>query len=83
MKTTSLLPGRIQGVADKSFLEDVSLSGDQLVISGEKREEKEERGTLYHRVERHWGSFQRVLPLPWDVAVKAQDLVRKIAVKAG
>lgn len=42
----------------------VSLSEGNLLISGERRTEQEEQGKIYHRIERSYGMFQRVLPLP-------------------
>lgn len=41
----------------------VEICEGQLCVSGEHREEKEEKGKTYHRVERHFGQFRRVLPL--------------------
>ena len=38
-----------------------------LWITGEKKEEKEEKGKTYHRVERRSGSFSRSLTLPCHV----------------
>ncbi len=38
-----------------------------LWISGERKEEKEEKGETYHRIERSYGEFRRVLPLPAEV----------------
>ncbi|MFA6136565.1 MAG: Hsp20/alpha crystallin family protein [Sulfurimonas sp.] len=35
-------------------------------IKGEKREEKEEKEKNYYRVERSYGSFERVLDMPDD-----------------
>ncbi len=46
---------------------EVNLSGDTLVIRGEKKEEKEERTENRHSVERSYGSFTRSLSLPCDV----------------
>lgn len=34
-----------------------------LWISGERKEEKEEKGKTFHRVERYYGEFRRVIPL--------------------
>jgi len=51
---------------------DVSLRGDILTIKGEKKEEKEEKAKSYHRVERHFGSFQRSVRLP--ASVKADQI---------
>lgn len=47
---------------------DIEVSGNTIRICGEHKEEKEEKGKTYHRVERRTGSFSRVLALP--VAVK-------------
>ncbi len=45
----------------------VSISGNSLTIKGEKKEEKEEREGSYIRMERRYGSFNRVVPLPDEV----------------
>ena len=49
---------------------DVSMSGDVLHIQGEKREEREEKGKAFHRVERSYGAFRRSITLP--ATVKAE-----------
>jgi HSP20 family protein len=46
---------------------DVSVSGDTLVLRGEKRQEKEEKDKNYHFSERAYGSFQRSFQLPSTV----------------
>jgi HSP20 family protein len=46
---------------------DVSLTRDTLTIKGEKKEEKEEQGKDYYRMERSYGSFTRSVPLPVEV----------------
>ena len=46
---------------------DVSVSGDMLVLKGEKRQEKEEKEKNYHYSERAYGSFQRAFELPASV----------------
>jgi HSP20 family protein len=46
---------------------DVSVSGDMLVLKGEKRQEKEEKDKNYHFSERAYGSFQRGFELPASV----------------
>jgi HSP20 family protein len=46
---------------------DVSINSNGLVIKGEKREEKEEKEKGYYKMERSYGSFHRVLPLPAEV----------------
>ena len=42
----------------------VELTDDKLTISGERKEEKEEKREGYYRSERSYGSFYRELPLP-------------------
>lgn len=50
---------------------DLSISENRLVIEGEYRREKEhERGNVYFR-ERRYGSFQRSIPLPTRVDIRA------------
>ena len=44
------------------------LKNGDLWVTGEKREEKEEKGKTFHRVERTYGEFRRVIPLPGEVA---------------
>jgi len=46
---------------------DVSVTGDMLVIKGEKRQEKEKKDKSYHFSERAYGSFQRAFDLPASV----------------
>jgi HSP20 family protein len=42
----------------------VSVKDDVLTISGEKKQEEHEEGENWHRVERTYGCFKRVLSLP-------------------
>lgn len=46
--------------------EDVKVSVDEgvLTIQGEKKQEREESGKKYHRVERFYGNFSRSFSLP-------------------
>lgn len=52
----------------------ITLEDGVLTMQGERRQEKEEKGTRYHRVERSYGSFVRSFALP--------DLVDETKVKA-
>ncbi|RKZ27524.1 Hsp20/alpha crystallin family protein [bacterium] len=45
----------------------VSLLGDQLIISGERKMEREEKNATYHRIERSYGKFERRITLPCEV----------------
>ena len=64
-----------EGVELKADLPDMNkedihleLHGDHLILSGEKREEKEDKKDKgYHVMERSFGSFRRVIPLPFSV----------------
>ena len=60
-----LLTVEIPGVSEKDVTVDVS--GNTMTIKGEKKQEKEEKDKNYYRIERSYGSFQRVLSLPEDV----------------
>lgn len=42
----------------------VTLEDGVLTIQGERKHEKEEKGTKYHRIERSYGSFVRTFSLP-------------------
>jgi HSP20 family protein len=57
--------------------EDVKVSVEEgvLTIQGERKQEKEEKGKRFHRIERSYGTFLRTFSLPEDVAedkVKAE-----------
>jgi len=45
----------------------VEISNNTMTIRGEKKQEKEDKNKDYYRIERSYGSFQRVLSLPEDV----------------
>jgi len=49
--------------------EDVKVTVDNgvLTIRGERKQEKEEKGKKYHRIERYYGSFTRSFTLPENV----------------
>ena len=61
VKVSVELPG-----IDEQDIE-VSLMRDVLTISGEKRQEKEDRGKNYHRMERSYGAFKRSISLMCDI----------------
>lgn len=61
IKVSAELPG-----LDENDIE-VSLAHNVLTISGEKKEEKEDKGKNYYRMERSYGSFRRSIPLPAEV----------------
>ncbi len=55
----------LPGVEPKDF--DISLSGNLLTISGEKKEFHEEKGKDFFCSERHMGAFRRCVELPTRV----------------
>jgi len=54
----------VPGVDEKDVT--VEIANNTMTIRGEKKQEKEEKEKNYYRVERSYGSFQRVLSLPED-----------------
>jgi HSP20 family protein len=54
------LPGRRKGC--RGFFEP-----RHATINGEKKMEKEDKGENYYRMERSYGSFQRVIPLSTEI----------------
>jgi HSP20 family protein len=61
IKVTVELPGM-----DEDDI-DITLSKDALTIRGEKKEETEDSGKDYYRMERRFGAFYRTLSLPAEV----------------
>ena len=55
----------------------MKLDGQTLKISGEKKQEKEEKNENYHRVERTYGSFCRMVELPREVNPEDIDATYK------
>src|SRR5690606_42015986 len=53
----------------------IEVSDNVLTISGERRDESEEKREGYHRVERSFGRFQRSVELPEGIA--AEDVRAK------
>lgn len=61
----------VPGMEKEDFT--ITVEGNELYLSGEKRYERESRDSTYHVMERAYGSFQRSIPLPRNVdAERAQ-----------
>jgi len=60
-----ILSAELPGMDEQDI--ELLLSGDSLTIKGEKKFEKEEKNENYHRVERSYGSFNRVIPLTAEI----------------
>ncbi len=65
-----LVKADLPGLEEKDL--SISLSGTSLLIKGERKDEKEEKGKHFHRIERSYGSFQRSVDLP--AAVDANSI---------
>lgn len=69
------ITAELPGMTEKDV--DVSVSGDRIVIKGEKKSETEEKGDEkgreFHRIERRSGSFQRMMTLPFTIDPEAVD----------
>lgn len=65
----------LPGIEEKDL--EVTLSDGILTIKGEKKQEKEEKGETYHRIERRYGSFQRSFRMPEHVEFEKIDAMFK------
>jgi HSP20 family protein len=63
----------LPGVDPKDI--DIQINANMLTVSGQRKEEKEEKGKTFHRVERRSGSFSRCVSLP--CAVKEENVEAK------
>ena len=61
-KDAITVKAEVPGVDQKDIA--ISLQDHVLTIKGEKEEEKEEKDKRYHRVERSYGAFSRMMRLP-------------------
>ncbi len=62
---TVLVRAEVPGLKPEEI--DISVYGDTLTISGEKKESKEDQGDGFYHVESSYGSFRREVTLPTDV----------------
>ena len=74
-KKDIIVKAEIPGVDRKDI--DISLDGRLLSIKGEKKQEKEESGEHYHRVESSFGYYQRTIELPAEVDPSDVDAAYK------
>ena len=68
-----LIKGEIPGVKKEDVK--VTIQDGMLTIQGERKQEKEEKGKKFHRIERSYGSFVRSFRVPGDAdenSVKAE-----------
>lgn len=55
----------LPGVDPKEI--DIQVKGNHVTITGERKEEQEEKGETFHRIERRSGRFSRSIMLPCSV----------------
>ncbi|MCS6926362.1 MAG: Hsp20/alpha crystallin family protein [Candidatus Binatia bacterium] len=60
-----VVQAELPGLEKEDFT--VEVSGNRLILRGEKRYETEERRHGYYYTERSYGAFSRVIPLPCEV----------------
>ena len=65
----------IPGIDPKEI--EISVNGDTLYLKGERKEEKEEKGKTWHRVERSYGAFTRAVALPAPVKAEKVEATAK------
>lgn len=61
-ETAYKITAELPGISEKDV--EVSVTGDVLVLKGEKRQEREEKEKNRYLSERAYGAFQRSLPIP-------------------
>lgn len=53
---------------------EVRIAGNQLIVSGERKQKKEEKDKHYHRIESVYGAFERRFELPPEVRRDAESV---------
>ena len=66
-----VMSGEIPGIDVKDL--NVTLTDGIITIKGEKKKETEEKQENYHRIERHYGSFERSFRVPDKVKTEKLD----------
>lgn len=63
------IAAELPGMVEKDI--EITIDGRQITLKGEKKaeseEKKDEKGRVYHRVERSYGLFQRTMTMPFDL----------------
>jgi HSP20 family protein len=70
-----LVKVELPGMTEKDI--DISIARDLLTISGEKKQEKEQTEKGWYRMERHYGSFSRSIPLPYEIESDKAEAIYK------
>ncbi len=70
-----IVSAELPGIDEKDL--EVTITGGMLNIKGEKKQEKEDKGETYHRIERTYGSFHRSFRIPDAVQADKVDATYK------
>lgn len=70
-----VVTAELPGLEEKDV--DITLTDGILTLKGEKQQEEEKEGKTFHRMERRYGSFKRVLQLPGDADENAISATMK------
>ena len=73
-----VITGEIPGTDVKDL--DVTLLDGILTVKGEKKQEKEDKDENYHRVERHYGEFERSFRIPEKVKADKLEATYKVGI---
>ena len=81
-----VVKAEVPGVSSEDI--DISIDGNHLIVSGEKKQESEEKERNYYRVERSYGSFRRSIALPSgadldNIKASSKDGVLSIVIPKG
>lgn len=66
-ETDSTIEAKVDLPGVKAKEINIQLHGNVMTISGERQEEKDDKGKTFHRVERRSGSFSRSFSLPCPI----------------
>lgn len=64
-ETEIIVKADVPGVKKEDL--DITATETELTITGESKEEFEEKKDAYHRIERRWGRFARTVELPGEI----------------
>ena len=70
-----VVTAELPGLDEKDF--ELTLTNDALAIKGEKKEKKDDKGKDYYHMERSYGYFSRVIPLPPGISPEKVNAIYK------
>lgn len=70
-----IVSAELPGIDEKDL--EITIAGGMLSVKGEKKQESEEKGETYHRIERTYGSFHRSFRIPDAVQADKVDATYK------